>query len=98
MKRLSCFFFIGLISLCGACAGMKNADVVSATAPPNAPPAMQLGEAYLSALGESCYKVLPMSGTATSVHGLCLRDGAWIALTPIYANIQQEKFPDATRP
>lgn len=67
--------------------GADSGESLRVAAAPQAPQGMRLGAPYLSALNEQCYELFSESGPAESAQAVCLREGAWERLSPIYMDL-----------
>ena len=84
---------IGLLCLFAGCSTHAQApqyagvETGTGAPPPAAPQDMRLGNAYVSALGEECYELIPVAAPFESSRAMCLRGGQWEVLSPVLTNL-----------
>ncbi len=94
MNKTFCVLLCSCLLLASGCATMGKrgsaGKMPSSSVAPAAPPApagMRLGNPYYSALGESCYQVLPEGGPSSQARAICLRQGGWELLPQIHMTL-----------
>ena len=103
MKKSHCLLVCCcLLLLASGCAplrkrGAANGEMAGPeiTAAPGVPAGMRLGNRYYSALGETCYEVLPDSGPASQARATCFRQGGWVLQPHIHSSISQSAATSA---
>jgi hypothetical protein len=96
MNRLFYFFFLFALCLCSSCA--TRGTEAQPVGIPVAPVETRLGFIYLSALGERCYELIPKIQGPSALRAICLRQGEWVVLPPVYTNSYQNKFSGTSKP
>lgn len=94
-----CCLFVGCAAQSpagGGAAAPAAAPAADGFAIPAAPAGMLLGASYVSALNESCYELLPASGSFEPAQALCLRGGTWHTVPPVRAPLPG-KMPGPAR-